>query len=117
MVTTASIRDRGGDEPPAGAKRARTSLDQEECKSNAPEAVQHVPYERLKNVSLPYEITALPHVLSLLDTLLMTPEEALREAIVTNHLKWVQEILNRFPGDFSDAMAEAAGLTVWTSST
>ncbi|KAG1713262.1 hypothetical protein DVH05_000982 [Phytophthora capsici] len=104
-----SKRDRGGEEPPVGAKRARTSQDQEESKTNALESV-HVSYKRLKNVPLPDEISPLPHILNLLDKLLMTPEEALRVAIQKNNLKWVQQILDRFPCDYSEAMEQAAGL-------
>ncbi|KAK1941399.1 putative ankyrin repeat protein [Phytophthora citrophthora] len=103
-------RDRGGDDRPTEVKRARASLDQVECKPTVPEAVGYVSYQRLKNVPLPDEISALPHVLNHLDTLLMTPGEALKAAIEMNDLKWVQELLDRYICDYSDAMAEAAGL-------
>ncbi|KAK1941400.1 hypothetical protein P3T76_007266 [Phytophthora citrophthora] len=40
----------------------------------------------------------------------MTPGEALKAAIEMNDLKWVQELLDRYICDYSDAMADAAGL-------
>ncbi|KAK1941401.1 putative ankyrin repeat protein [Phytophthora citrophthora] len=102
-----SKRDHGGEEPPVDTKRARASLSPEE--SNTQESVQ-VSSECLKNVSLPDEIKALPHVVNLLDALLMAPEEVLEAAIETKSLESIQEILNRYICDYSDAMAQAAGL-------
>ncbi|KAG1713261.1 hypothetical protein DVH05_000981 [Phytophthora capsici] len=107
-MISGSKRDHGVDKPPLDVKRARTSLDQD--KPNASEVVPLVSYERLKNVPLPDGISALSHVLNLLDMLLMTPEEALSVAIETNDPTWVQQILDRFPCDYSEAMEQAAGL-------
>ncbi|KAG1708410.1 hypothetical protein DVH05_025089 [Phytophthora capsici] len=39
----------------------------------------------------------------------MPPEEALIVAIKTNNLRWIQQILDRFPCDYSEAMELAAG--------
>ncbi|KAG2902497.1 hypothetical protein PC114_g12712 [Phytophthora cactorum] len=46
-------------------------------------------FERLKEVSFPCAIMALPHILSLIDTLLMSSEEAAIEAARTGQSKWL----------------------------
>ncbi|KAG1713257.1 hypothetical protein DVH05_000977 [Phytophthora capsici] len=109
-MVSGSKRDRNGEKPLVDVKRVRTSLDQDEYKPNASGAVRLVPYERLKNVPLPDKISALSHVLNFLDILLMTPGEALSVAIEINDLEWVQQMLDKFPCDYTDAMEQAAGL-------
>ncbi|KAF4138701.1 Ankyrin repeats domain-containing protein [Phytophthora infestans] len=67
-------------------------------------------FERLKEASFPCAITSLPHVLSLIDTLIMSPEEAAIEAARIGQLIWLNEIKHRFKKcDLRDAFVGAAG--------
>ncbi|ETP44495.1 hypothetical protein F442_08916 [Phytophthora nicotianae P10297] len=56
----------------------------------------------------PSEIQALPHVLKLIETMLLTPDEAITEAAKTGQSEWAQQILRRFECDTSEAFYQAA---------
>ncbi|ETK86566.1 hypothetical protein L915_08808 [Phytophthora nicotianae] len=118
-----SKRQHGGDDQdPDAAKRSRTESTVEEAaqqrESNQVQAVvikqtesaSSHQFDRLKDVSFPCAILALRHVLSHIDTLLMSPDEAAIEAARTGQLKWLNEIIHRFDEcDLRDAFVEAAG--------
>ncbi|KAE8959641.1 hypothetical protein PR002_g30474, partial [Phytophthora rubi] len=59
-------------------------------------------------------MVALPHVMDLIDTLLMTPQEALLEAATTDDGSWVYDLLNAYrdiqrpPLYLTDALVAAA---------
>ncbi|KAE9266303.1 hypothetical protein PR003_g32170, partial [Phytophthora rubi] len=71
-------------------------------------------YKRLKHVTFPPAMVALPHVMDLIDTLLMTPQEALLEAATTDDESWVYDLLNAYrdiqrpPLYLTDALVAAA---------
>ncbi|ETI46646.1 hypothetical protein F443_08968, partial [Phytophthora nicotianae P1569] len=65
---------------------------------------------RLESVLFPEEILALPHVLKLIDTLAMTPEDALQEAVATRQTEWIKQLLGRFDCALTDAVVQAATL-------
>ncbi|KAG7380857.1 hypothetical protein PHYPSEUDO_006718 [Phytophthora pseudosyringae] len=60
------------------------------------------PFPRLEDVPLPDVIRALPHVLRLIDMLLMSPKEAATEAARTGQSDWLDEC------DVKDALLGAA---------
>ncbi|RAW36577.1 hypothetical protein PC110_g7158 [Phytophthora cactorum] len=64
--------------------------------------------ERAKRQCFPAEIQALPHVLKLIETMLMTPDEAILEATKTGQSEWALEILGDFECDSSEAFYQAA---------
>ncbi|KAG7379476.1 hypothetical protein PHYPSEUDO_008550 [Phytophthora pseudosyringae] len=53
-------------------------------------------YERLDGVPFPAKIVALPHILTLIDELLMAPQEAAKAAATTSQAGWLRELLLRF---------------------
>ncbi|GMF35349.1 unnamed protein product [Phytophthora lilii] len=53
-------------------------------------------YERLTNIPFPTRIRALHHVMKNIDTLLMSPEEALTVAARSGHFEWMQSLVARF---------------------
>ncbi|KAK1942922.1 hypothetical protein P3T76_005559 [Phytophthora citrophthora] len=93
------------DASPADAKRVRTSLEQEGSKSTAGDDSV---FERIKDVLLPAKVKALPHVMSLIARLAMTPEEALKEALATHDLDWMRQLLFKFDCDLTETMVQAA---------
>ncbi|ETK86569.1 hypothetical protein F442_08920, partial [Phytophthora nicotianae P10297] len=67
-------------------------------------------YERLKDATFPRAIMVLPHVLSLINTMLMSPEEAAIEAARTGQSRWLRDIIHRFEGcGIKEAFLIAAG--------
>ncbi|KAG6962805.1 hypothetical protein JG688_00008430 [Phytophthora aleatoria] len=64
--------------------------------------------ERAKWKCFPAEIQALPHVLKLIETMLMTPDEPILEATKTGQSEWALEILGDFECDTSEAFYQAA---------
>ncbi|KAG3097873.1 hypothetical protein PI124_g15554 [Phytophthora idaei] len=64
--------------------------------------------ERAKWQCFPAEIQALPHVLKLIETMLMTPDEAILEATKTGQSQWALKILGDFECDTSEAFYQAA---------
>ncbi|ETP44481.1 hypothetical protein F442_08923 [Phytophthora nicotianae P10297] len=118
-----SKRQHGGDDQdPDAAKRSRTESTVEEAAQQREgnqiqavvikqtESASSHQFDRLKDVSFPCAILALRHVLSHIDTLLMSPDEAAIEAARTGQLKWLNEIIHRFDEcDLRDAFVEAAG--------
>ncbi|KAL3667725.1 hypothetical protein V7S43_007278 [Phytophthora oleae] len=109
MADATSKRARGTSEvsskPPADAKRVCTSQEQAESKSSTGDDST---FERIKDVSFPGKIVALPHVMNLIATLAMTPEEALKEAMTTHQLDWMKQIIARFDCDLTEIMVQAA---------
>ncbi|EGZ18482.1 hypothetical protein PHYSODRAFT_249835 [Phytophthora sojae] len=65
-------------------------------------------YERLRDIRLPPEIEALPHVLQQLDLLLMTHVEAVEEAMHTGQMAWVKQLLPTFSYDHLEVLIVAA---------
>ncbi|ETL93129.1 hypothetical protein L917_08635, partial [Phytophthora nicotianae] len=63
-----------------------------------------------RGVLFPDEILALLHVLKLIDTLAMTPEDALQEAVATRQTEWIKQLLGRFDCALTDAVVQAATL-------
>ncbi|KAF1778844.1 Ankyrin repeat-containing domain [Phytophthora cactorum] len=93
-------------QPPNDPKRARNS--EGESLSSTSDAGDDAPSYRLEGIPFPDEILALPHVLKLVDTLAMTPEEALEEAVATRQVNWVEELVDRFECTLTDAVVHAA---------
>ncbi|KAG6962803.1 hypothetical protein JG688_00008432 [Phytophthora aleatoria] len=91
---------------PDDPKRARNS--EGESLSSTSDAGDDAPSYRLEGIPFPDEILALPHVLKLVDTLAMTPEEALEEAVATRQVNWVEELVDRFECTLTDAVVHAA---------
>jgi hypothetical protein len=55
-----------------------------------------LPLKRLQCVKFPVEIEALGHVVEAIDTLLMTPVEAVVEASTTRQLRWLRTLLDGY---------------------
>ncbi|KAE9283519.1 hypothetical protein PF008_g27382 [Phytophthora fragariae] len=65
-------------------------------------------FSRLKDVRFPDEISALGHILELIDEMLMTREEAVVKAAGTNQLEWLEYLFGEYDGDYVDAVTSAA---------
>lgn len=66
------------------------------------------PFRRLKHARFPDGILALPHVLKQVDTLLMSPKDAVVEAARIGDVDWLWELLGRCNCATLDAMSVAA---------
>lgn len=97
MVSAAPKRERPSPiaHSPGVTKRVRTCLRQEENGLQA-EKVVGSPYKRLQHARFPDQVMTLPPVLKLLDTLLMSPEEAMIEAAGTGQIEWLGDLLEDF---------------------
>ncbi|KAE8901606.1 hypothetical protein PF005_g17679 [Phytophthora fragariae] len=85
-------------------KRARTCLTNQDHEPNAP-----FTFERLRGVSFPPQIQALPHVLHQVDTLLMTCEEAAVEAARSGRVAWLNQLMPQVEwGVASNALVAAS---------
>jgi hypothetical protein len=92
------------------SKRLRTSADHGKGSDNAqaPEGeTSSCLFKRLKRQCLPPQILALPHVTKLIETLLLTPDEAITEAARTGQADWALELLSYHYCDISTAIHHA----------
>lgn len=65
-------------------------------------------YKQVRGGCFPAEIQALPHILTQLDSFLMTPEEAIVEAAATGEVAWLRHLLKRYDCEVPSALGPAA---------
>ncbi|ETL80446.1 hypothetical protein F441_19749 [Phytophthora nicotianae CJ01A1] len=63
---------------------------------------------KIENSLLPDKISALFHVVEIIDEMLMSPEEAVIKSAGTNQLRWINRLLETFDGDLTAAILRAA---------
>lgn len=75
-------------------KRARDEQDERDAKHSRTIEIQ--PHTGLKDARVPAKILALPHVVELLNAMLMAPEEAMMEAAATGQLERLKKLLDEW---------------------
>ncbi|ETI33439.1 hypothetical protein F443_19883, partial [Phytophthora nicotianae P1569] len=63
---------------------------------------------KIENSLLPDKISALFHVVEIIDEMLMSPEEAVIKSAGTNQLRWINRLLETFDGDLTAVILRAA---------
>jgi hypothetical protein len=65
-------------------------------------------FKKLQEASFPQEICALPHVLEMLNDLLLAPEEAIVMAVKRREQQWLNYLLEKFHRIVSDVLLHSA---------